>query len=145
MALALVFGLFSAGATLAERLDGADTGGRPFSVTLTGAAEAPGPGDPDGTGTALLTLNPGQGVVCYEFNVEGVDPITAAHIHQAPVGSPGPVVVPLMPAEPSLSWSGCTENVDQDLIKDILKNPEAYYVNVHNPAFQPGALRAQLG
>src|SRR5688572_15700477 len=26
-------------------------GGRPFEVTLTGAAEVPGPGDPDGTGT----------------------------------------------------------------------------------------------
>ena len=32
-------------------------GGRPFEVTLTGAAEVPGPGDPDGTGTATLSLN----------------------------------------------------------------------------------------
>ena len=28
----------------------AKNGGRPLSTTLTGAAEAPGPGDPDATG-----------------------------------------------------------------------------------------------
>ena len=28
----------------------ADDGGRPINVAMTGAAERPGPGDPDGTG-----------------------------------------------------------------------------------------------
>src|SRR5688572_17775666 len=36
-------------------------GGRPFTATLTGAAEVPGPGDPDGSGTATLRFNPGLG------------------------------------------------------------------------------------
>ena len=35
-------------------------GGLPITITLTGAAEVPGPGDPDGTGTVRLTLNPGK-------------------------------------------------------------------------------------
>ena len=39
----------------------ADEGGRPFTVSLTGSAEVPGPGDPNGSGTAHLRLNPGQG------------------------------------------------------------------------------------
>lgn len=42
----------------------ADNGGRRLSTTLTGAAEVPGPGDPDGSGTATLRLNPGQEEIC---------------------------------------------------------------------------------
>ena len=64
---------------------------------MTGAAEAPGPGDPDGSGTALLRLDPGQEEICYELTVSNIAPATAAHIHVAPVGEPGPVVVPLVP------------------------------------------------
>jgi hypothetical protein len=37
-------------------------GGRPVSAHLSGAAEVPGPGDPDGHGTALISLNPGLGM-----------------------------------------------------------------------------------
>lgn len=117
-------------------------GGRRFTVEMTGAAEAPGPGDPDGSGTAVFRLNYGQGEICYELTVSGIDPATAAHIHVAPAGSPGPVVVPLV-APTSGSSSGCAE-VARDLIKAIIQNPEAYYVNVHNPAFPPGAVRGQL-
>ena len=43
----------------------AEDGGRPITVQMTGAAERPGPGDPDGTGTATFRINPGQSEVCY--------------------------------------------------------------------------------
>jgi len=121
----------------------ADDGGRPTSVTLAGSAEAPGPGDPDGTGTFQMTVNPGQGEICYTLTVSGVEPATAAHIHAAPVGSPGPVVVPLL--APATGSSADCASVDRALAKNILKHPEEYYVNVHNPTYPPGALRAQLG
>ena len=117
-------------------------GGRTFTTTLTGAAEAPGPGDPDGSGTATITLNYGQGEVCWELTVSGIAPATAAHIHVAPAGVPGPVVVPLSPPT-SGSSSGCT-SADRDLIKAIIQNPEQYYVNVHNTEYPAGALRGQL-
>ena len=39
-------------------------GGRPIVVEMTGAQEAPGPGDPDGTGTASFWINPGQEELC---------------------------------------------------------------------------------
>ena len=55
---------------------------------MTGAAEAPGPGDPDGSGTAFFTLNQGQGEICFELTVANIDPATAAHIHRAGVGVP---------------------------------------------------------
>jgi hypothetical protein len=120
----------------------ATAGGRPISVGLTGAAEAPGPGDPDGSGTVSLTFNPGTGEVCYDFSVTGVAPLAAAHIHLAPVGSPGPVVIPLPPTSPT-GGTGCV-TADRSLIVAILTNPTAYYFNVHNAEFPAGALRGQL-
>jgi hypothetical protein len=72
-------------------------GGRPLSTTLTGAEEVPGPGDPDGSGRAVLTFNPGQEQVCFELTVSGIEPANAAHIHVGPAGVAGPVVVPLLP------------------------------------------------
>jgi hypothetical protein len=134
LTLALVSTLVLAG--------GAMAGGRPFSVELTGAAEAPGPGDPDGSGTASFTFNAGTGEVCFEYSVTGVAPLTAAHIHVAPAGSPGPVVIPMPPSSPT-GGSGCV-TADRDLIVAILMNPSDYYFNVHNSEFQPGALRGQL-
>jgi hypothetical protein len=116
--------------------------GRPFFTTLTGAAEVPGPGDPDGSGTATVTLNQGQSEICFEITVSGIAPATAAHIHVAPAGIAGPVVVPLTPPT-SGSSSGCV-SVDPGLIKAIRQNPSAYYVNVHNADFPAGAVRGQL-
>lgn len=117
-------------------------GGRLFTVTMTGAEEAPGPGDPDGTGTARITLNPGQEEVCFALTVTGIAPATGAHIHLAPVGEPGPIVVPLTPPT-SGSSSGCVP-AERELITNILRDPEAYYVNVHNAEFPAGAVRGQL-
>lgn len=117
-------------------------GGRTFTTEMSGAEEAPGPGDPDGSGTAVITINRGQGQVCYELTVDNIAPATAAHIHRAPEGVAGPVVVPLG-APASGSSSGCVA-VDKDLAKEIAKNPAAFYVNVHNAEFPPGAVRGQL-
>lgn len=121
----------------------ADDGGRPITVEMTGAAEVPGPGDPDGTGTATFTFNPGQEEVCYVLTVENIDPATAAHIHRAPVTAPGPVVIPLDPPTSGMS-SGCA-HVPRELALEIIRDPSAFYVNVHNAMFGPGAVRGQLG
>ena len=122
----------------------ADDGGRPFVVPMTGAQEAPGPGDPDGTGTAWFTLNQGQEEICFALAVSDITlPATGAHIHIAPAGSPGPVVVPLIPPDASGMSSGCV-HVDPALIKAIRQAPWNYYVNVHNADFPAGAVRGQL-
>jgi hypothetical protein len=115
-----------------------------LTATLTGAAERPGPGDPDGSGTATIMLSPGTGEICWSWQVTGVDPIAAAHIHEAPVTDPGPVVVPTPPdpGDPD-SGDGCA-TVDRHQIAEILSHPEDYYFNVHNAAFPAGALRGQL-
>lgn len=145
LVLASVVALALAGAASAANLDAADHGGRVFSTELTGAAEVP-PGDLDGSGTATITVNPGQEEVCWEITVEGITlPATAAHIHVGAVGTapPNNVVVPLSAPDASGFSSGCAP-VERDLALDILQNPENYYVNVHNEDFPTGALRGQL-
>jgi hypothetical protein len=126
----------------------AEDGGRPFTTVLTGAAEAPGPGDANGTGTASIELNQGQGRVCFALSWQDVDgTVFAGHIHVAPAGSPGPIVVPLFSGSfaGTDSVSGCVENVNAGLIKAIRQDPAAYYVNIHStPDFPGGALRGQL-
>jgi CHRD domain len=123
-------------------------GGRPFSTTLTGAAEVPGPGDPDATGQADLTLNPGQQEVCLEISWANIDgEVFAGHIHAGTATVAGPVVVTLFTGSfaSTDSVSGCVA-ADRALIKDILQNPTNYYVNVHSrPNFPGGAVRGQLG
>lgn len=121
----------------------ADGTGRPLTIELTGTAERPGPGDPDGSGTAYLRLNPGQEQICYALEVSGIAPAVAAHIHVAGPDEPGPVVVPLDPPASGTS-SGCAD-VDRDLVTAILKDPGGYYVNVHTADFPAGAVRGQLG
>lgn len=46
-------------------------GGGPTSLnaTLTGAAEAPSPGDTDGSGTAKITVDEAKSEVCWEITV----------------------------------------------------------------------------
>ncbi len=142
LVLVLLLVLALPGLAAADRLEGSDHGGRPLSTTLLGASEVPGPGDPDGSGFATITVNPGQEEICYELTVTGIAPARAAHIHIAPAGQAGPVVVPLAPPTDGSS-SGCA-TVDRELAKAIMKNPSAYYVNVHNAEYPAGALRGQL-
>jgi hypothetical protein len=124
----------------------ADNGGRPFEVALTGAAEVPGPGDPDGSGSAVLRLNPGQEEVCFEISVSNITlPTTGAHIHRGTATQAGPVVVGLIPPDTSGTSSGCVL-ANRELVSEILRNPEDFYVNVHTlPLYGAGAVRGQLG
>jgi hypothetical protein len=123
--------------------------GRPLSATLTGEAEVtaagvPNQGDLDGEGTARITLNSGQGEVCFVLEVSGITlPAAAAHIHVGPSTTTGPIVVPLAAPDANGSSSGCV-SVDADLVKAIRKDPAAYYVNVHTADYPAGALRGQL-
>jgi len=121
----------------------AQEGGRPYSVAMTGAAERPGPGDPDGAGTATFRVNAGQSRVCYTLSVSNIEPATAAHVHRAPPTAAGPVVIPLA-APADGSSEGCAE-VTRALAQELIRSPGAFYVNVHNAAFPGGAVRGQLG
>lgn len=127
----------------------ASAGGRPLSTGLSGAEEAPGPGDSNATAQAHLTLNQGLGEVCFDLRWAQIDgTVVAAHLHAGATGTAGPVVVPLFVGTALAGTdaaSGCVHKVDPALIKAIRKNPSAYYVNVHSTDFPAGAVRGQLG
>lgn len=128
-----------------EMMQGAmmdSTMGRPLKAELSGENEVPA-ADPDGSGEFKVNLNLGKGKVCYELSVENIAEATAAHIHHAPAGENGSVVVAL-DAPTSGSSKGCVDEVSADVIKGILKNPADYYVNVHNGEYPGGAVRGQL-
>ena len=120
-----------------------EQGGRRLTATLTGAAEVPGPGDADGAGTAVITLNQGQNEVCFDLTVSNIGAATMAHIHVGAAGTAGDAVVTLTPLAAEGSSKGCI-SATAELIKKIRQNPENYYVNVHNSEFPSGAVRGQL-
>jgi hypothetical protein len=106
-------------------------------ATLTGKAETP-KGDPDGSGTAEVKINGTQ--VCWEIHATKVATLLAAHIHKGRPGVAGPVVVPF---GKTFKSKGCITAAGS-LTAAILRNPGAYYVNVHNAKYPGGALRGQL-
>lgn len=125
-------------------------GGVELRATMTGAAEVPGPGDPDGTGTATVRLLAGLGYLCYALNVDKITlPATGAHIHLGAAGVAGDVVVPLQapkataPNATTGASSGCV-NASRTIVAAILASPSGYYVNVHTTDFPNGAIRGQL-
>ena len=127
---------------------GADHGGAPFSTPMSQEVTATPvwSGDPDGTGTALLTVNRGQREVCWDLSVSDIVlPATFAHIHKAPPGVRGGIVVSLSAPGNSGRATGCASNVDPALLSEILVTPASFYVNVHTTDYPAGAVRGQLG
>jgi CHRD domain-containing protein len=118
--------------------------GHKLSAKFTGAAEVPGPGDPDGGGKVTLRMNESKGEICFQLTVSKIAAATAAHIHEAPTGQAGPPVVTLTPLKTKGSSKGCV-SAGGDLIKRIWETPANFYVNVHTGDFPDGAVRGQLG
>lgn len=92
-----------------------------------------------GSGTASITIRVGLGRLCHTLTVSGLTNVTAAHIH---LGSTGAVVVPLTTPTTGTS-SGCA-TVDRALLRQIVQNPSAYYVNVHTQTFPNGQVQGTL-
>jgi hypothetical protein len=76
----------------------------------------------------------------------------AGHIHQAPVGQPGPIVFPLFRgASPTTARQikdrgsvPAATPADQQFANQLCQNPSAYYVNYHTTTNPGGAIRGQL-
>jgi hypothetical protein len=144
LALALSFSLAASASA---------SGASVFRLALTGDQEATPTcappavcGDPDAFGVAIVIVQPARDMVCFGarwWDIDGT--VVAAHIHLAPVGVPGGVVVPLFAG----TFDGSDQTRDcvsaNGLADDIIANPSAYYVNIHSSVYQPGAIRAQLG
>jgi hypothetical protein len=110
---------------------------------LTGNQEVPHHGDPDGVGHATLNVNADKGELCIHMHNHYIDPATAAHIHKAPIGQAGPIVVPLPTPDATGHLETCV-SADKNVLTKINQFPTNFYVNVHNNPFPEGALRGQL-
>ena len=92
-----------------------------------------------GSGTASVTIRTGLARLCHTLTVSGLTNVTAAHIHLV---STGAVVVPLTTPTTGTS-SGCA-TVERSLLQQIVRNPSAYYVNVHTQTFPNGQVQGTL-
>lgn len=114
-----------------------------YHATLTGDQEIGG-GDADGSARADVSVSENLGKICYNiYNIHGLGPITAAHIHRGATGENGPAVIPLTTA-PEGGFKGCVDA--PDWLQDAMKsNFNGYYVNIHTSEYPNGAIRGQLG
>lgn len=113
-------------------------------------------GDPNGRGEVyVFGVDGDPKTLCYVMTVDKIAPATAAHIHLGAAGTNGPVVVNLARPTDGNSADCLTEGetlatgapafpVEGVTVAQILANPDAYYVNVHNATYPGGALRGQL-
>ena len=113
-----------------------------YMADLTGAAEVPGPGDPNGTGTGSLDWNGERGQFCYALAVENIGAATAAHVHRGAAGEAGPPVLTL-DAPAAGGSDGCVD-ASAELRGEINANPAGFYFNIHNEEYPAGAIRGQL-
>jgi hypothetical protein len=116
-----------------------------YTVTLTGANEvAPNVGDPDGTGTANVTVNSTTGQVCVNITTTNTEPMTLMHIHTGDSVTNGPVFVDFAPPSGTVtSLAKCVTDAPAKAAA-INANPAGHYLNVHSATFPAGAIRGQL-
>jgi hypothetical protein len=129
-----------------------------FTAELLGGEEVP-PVETTATGIASFTTE-GEESIKYDVNVTDMDKVTAAHIHSAPKGENGDIVVTLFKADsPTGPKSGSLANgtITADMLEgpmqggavlDLIKAMERggeTYVNVHTEANPKGEIRGQIG
>lgn len=134
--LALIASLLLAGAALAAQVS--------LAATLEGGDAEDPTGDPDGSGTAAITIDTESREVCWELNVENIADATASHIHTGAAGVNGGVVVPLDVDGFSGTSEGCATAPDEADLDAIVASPGDFYVNVHTEDYPAGAIRGQL-
>jgi hypothetical protein len=116
-----------------------------LTANLSGKNETPDKGDPDGSGTATIRIDPAKKTVCYTIKLKKIGPTAAGHIHTGKKGKAGDVLIPLFGSPSSKTTRrGCARNQDAAALRKILRHPSNYYVNVHTKAFPAGAARGQL-
>ncbi|HYI46234.1 MAG TPA: CHRD domain-containing protein [Actinomycetota bacterium] len=115
-------------------------------ASLSGDSVAPGPGDPEGTGRAVIRSAPDEGILCYKVYFKGIGRARGAHVHQGPRGVAGPTHMRLFTSKKGKRSpvEGCHSGVGVETIEAMHDDPSNYYVDVHTRAYPDGAVRGQL-
>ena len=134
-------GAASGGAAATPAEGGADAAATAaqLAADLDGAAEVPGPGHPESTGSATVRLEGGSACVALQTDLEEAQ---GFHIHEGDADTAGPVVVDLTGALGSADEQ-CLD-ADAAVVERILAAPEGFYLNLHTGEFPDGAIRGQL-
>jgi hypothetical protein len=136
-------------------------GRQTYVAHLSGGEEVPS-ADTNATGQAIFRLSKDGDSLYYKLIVANIENVTMAHIHLAPAGVNGPVVVWLYPsAPPAQLIPGRTNGIlmegtitEANLVgllagqslADLIANIEAgnAYVNVHTSQYPGGEIRGQV-
>lgn len=140
LALAATLGLMASLALAGGALAAETT----LTAELAGMTEGDNPGNPDGSGSASVTLDPETGEVCWKLTAEGIGEVMQSHIHVGAEGESGDVVVPLDVDGFDGTSEGCIEEQDAEALQGIVDDPAGFYVNLHTADFPAGAIRGQL-
>jgi hypothetical protein len=111
------------------------------SIPLNSGQEPAG-GEAGGHGFFSYTIDDTK--FCWTLSWQGIAKPLAGHVHLAPRGVAGPIVIDLnADGVVGPDASGCRD-ISPELAAAITSDPGAYYVNLHNADFQAGAIRGQL-
>ncbi|MBU3629367.1 CHRD domain-containing protein [Polynucleobacter sp. AP-Reno-20A-A9] len=110
-----------------------------MKVTLTGSQEVP-PVTTSASGVGAIIVAP-DGSVSGTITTTGMEG-TMAHIHEAPMGQNGPVIVPFIKTADNV-WSAPAGAKLTEAQLQSLKSGNLY-LNVHSATNKPGEIRAQL-
>jgi hypothetical protein len=136
-----------------------------FSATLIPSNEVPPVAGTESTGHGAVQVQfdvtrdasgaPTSAVGTFYFQLSGYPPgttIVGAHIHPAPAGMNGPVIIStgLTSANTRILENGSGEFIfngviaDPAIVQQIINNPAVFYFNVHSPTNPGGFSRGQL-
>lgn len=110
-----------------------------FAAILTGSQEVP-PVDTRSSGTATLKLNADRSLT-YRVGTSGPITAFAAHIHDGPPGTNGPILY-FLDGGPR-SWEGTTPPLTPEQQAKLLNGE--LYINAHTIENPTGEIRGQIG
>jgi hypothetical protein len=125
-----------------------------FSAILSPANEVPPVSNAEaaGRGAAQITFEGSTARFYFQLTgFPGNTTIVGAHIHPAPAGVNGPVILgtPITAAAPVALNDGTIEYTVEvpttaAFVQQVVNNPAGFYFNVHSPANPGGFARGQL-
>lgn len=111
-----------------------------FVATLRGTQETP-PNSSNALGAGAAVVDTATRSLVVAVTTTGIT-ATEAHVHIAPPGSAGPVIVPLVETSPGSGiWTAKATLTEEQYNALVAGN---LYLNVHSEAFPAGEIRGQL-